>query len=101
MIKNKEATSAKQTTTIDAFMDYLKKPKEKISEQNNEKEASNLARESETIQVSTATESLAKLMVAQQKYEEAIKIYQTLQLKNTTKHAYFAEKIEQLQQFIV
>ena len=98
--KNKDFSTTTQDTVINAFMNYLKHPKDQTGKEDNQKEETNLAHESETIHFDTVTESLAKIMVIQQKYREAIKIYQTLQLKNTTKHAYFAKKIEQLQQFI-
>lgn len=42
------------------------------------------------------SETLAQILVKQEKVEEALKIYQQLKLNNPEKSAYFAAKIEQL-----
>ncbi len=63
---------------------------------DNVAEASDLSERSATYDGELVTENLAEIMLKQGKKGKAIKIYQQLMLKFPDKKAYFAEKIEKL-----
>jgi len=63
---------------------------------DNTDETSDLSEKSATYDDDLVTENLAEIMQKQGKQEKAIEIYQQLKLKFPEKKAYFAEKIEKL-----
>lgn len=73
-----------------------KKGKKKKSK-NKEKETLGVAKASVRQDLEIATETLASLLEKQGHYGRAIRMYETLRLRNPEKNAFFAAKIEALQ----
>ena len=82
-----------------AIIDKFIKEEPRISPirkaENNESEI-DLSEQSTTLAAPLATESYAKILTNQERFEQAIEVYQKLIVKNPEKSAYFAGKIEEL-----
>jgi hypothetical protein len=70
----------------------LEEENEEIPENVFEMAVNSIAKEDDLI-----SESLAEIMVKQEKYEKAIDMYRKLSLRNPQKNAYFARKIDKIQ----
>ncbi|AFK04706.1 hypothetical protein Emtol_3580 [Emticicia oligotrophica DSM 17448] len=64
---------------------------------NNNEEVEDLSEHSTTLKGPLLTESYAKILARQGRFDQAIEVYHKLLLKNPEKNAYFAEKIADLQ----
>jgi hypothetical protein len=69
----------------------IEKQLDEVAQQNIQQFASHSLDEKEVV-----TESMAEVLLKQNRYPEAIAIYEKLSLLNPSKRAYFAAKIEQL-----
>jgi tetratricopeptide (TPR) repeat protein len=86
----------KQKSIIDRFIKLEPKiTPGKVSEYNT---ASNLAKESLEEDFSFATETMAKLFIAQGKFDKAKKVYRKLMELHPEKNVYFAAQLKNLNQ---
>jgi hypothetical protein len=76
--------------------DFMVDQNQKATLAENKYDTESAARRSIEENYGILSETLARLVAAQGKREEAIKIYQQLMLKNPQKSAYFAAQIEKL-----
>ncbi|MCU0323764.1 MAG: hypothetical protein MUF45_00720 [Spirosomaceae bacterium] len=68
---------------------------------NGNDEVEDLSERSTTLKKPLFTESYAKILVRQGRFDKAIEVYKHLIVKNPEKIAYFAQKIEELQKKIL
>ena len=68
-----------------------------IKSPNNPEEIADLSETSTSLKGPLVTESYAKILAKQGRFDKSIEVYQNLFAKNPEKRAYFAEKIEELQ----
>lgn len=100
-ITEEPISNDKLGTQLKSFTEWLKSMK-KIHLQNlqegderTDKKIQNIA-EISNADTDVVTESMAEVLVKQDKIEKAIEMYQKLSLKNPSKSAYFAAKIQSL-----
>jgi tetratricopeptide (TPR) repeat protein len=95
--KQKEEQENKEKTALRAIW-QKEKLTAAIEEENDvvPEAVFNLAINSISLSQDTASESLAKIMETQGKYDKAIEMYRKLSLTNTEKSAYFATRIKEI-----
>lgn len=80
---------------VDDLMEAGKESKRKKKKKKKDK-ITTFAEQSLLENEEVATETLAELLVRQERYDKAIRVYERLRLIFPEKNSFFAEKIEQL-----